>query len=229
MIKLPVELESRDNWLDVLALTVDRRNDLEQRAEAWRAESGRYVRPIATIQAQPKSKTRETHTIEKVKAALVGQLGQFNVPPNHVCDHDELDGLDLSSPECPIRYIVTVEKLREGWDCPFAYVLGSVGNVATETAVEQLLGRVLRMPHATPTGVAEMDRAYAIVQSPDVAETAKSLCDSLVSRCGFDAETVGDALRVHRGGDPQSRLPLASIPVSTPLDARDCRRRSDRR
>ena len=42
--------------------------------------------------------------------------------------------------DCPIRYIVTVEKLREGWDCPFAYVLGSVGNVATETAVEQLLG-----------------------------------------------------------------------------------------
>ncbi|NLF09472.1 MAG: DEAD/DEAH box helicase family protein [Pirellulaceae bacterium] len=218
MIKLPVELESRDNWLDVLALTVQRRNDLEQRAQAWRATSGRYVRPIALIQAQPKNKKKETHTIERVRAALVGELGQWNVPPEHVCDHDEMENWDLSSPDCPIRYIVTIEKLREGWDCPFAYVLGSVGNVATETAVEQLLGRVLRMPHATPTGIAELDRAYAVVQSPDIRKTAENLCDSLVSRCGFDKDTVGDALRVHRMADPQSRLPLAAIPVSAPPD-----------
>jgi type III restriction enzyme len=218
MIKLPVELESRDNWLDVLALTVQRRNALEERAQAWQAESGRYIRPIALVQAQPKSKTRETHTIDAVKQALVAQLGPLCVPENQVLDHDELDDLDLSARDCPVRYIVTVEKLRQGWDCPFAYVLGSVGNVATETAVEQLLGRVLRMPHALPTGVAELDRAYAVVQSADVVKTAKNLCESLVSQCGFDAETVGDALRVHRTADPQGRLPLTTIPLSAPPD-----------
>jgi type III restriction enzyme len=218
MIKLPVELESRDNWLDVLALTVQRRNALEKRAEAWQAESGRYIRPIALVQAQPKSKTRETHTIDAVKQALVAQIGPLNVPPNQVVDHDELDDLDLSAPDCPVRYIVTVEKLRQGWDCPFAYVLGSVGNVATETAVEQLLGRVLRMPHALPTGIAELDRAYAVVESADVVSTAKNLCDGLVSQCGFDLETVDDALRVHRTADPQGRLPLTAIPLSAPPD-----------
>jgi type III restriction enzyme len=97
-------------------------------------------------------------------------------------------------------------------------VLGSVGNVATETAVEQLLGRVLRMPEAIPTGVAELDRAYAIVQSPDIVRTAQSLCDSLVRRCGFDAESVGDAFRVHRHADGQGLLPVATIPVSEPVD-----------
>jgi type III restriction enzyme len=220
MIKLPVELESRDNWLDVLALTVQRRKALEERARAWRAESGRYVRPIALIQAQPKSKTRETHTVDAVKAALVGQLG---VPAEHVRvatgEHDDLGAEDLRGEDCPVRFVITVDKLREGWDCPFAYVLGSVGNVATETAVEQLLGRVLRMPHATPTGVAELDRAYAVVQSPDVVQTAKGLCDSLVNCCGFDAETVNDALRVHSTADPQGRLPLTTIPVSAPPDS----------
>lgn len=221
MIKLPVELESRDNWLDVLALTVQRRKDLEERARIWRAESGRYIRPIALIQAQPKSKTRETHTVDAIKKTMLAQLG---VPTEHIRiatgEHDDLGAEDLRGEDCQVRFVITVDKLREGWDCPFAYVLGSVGNVATETAVEQLLGRVLRMPHAMPTGVAELDRAYAIVQSPDVVKTAKNLCDSLVSRCGFDAETVGDALRVHRGGDPQGRLPLAAIPVSTPPDAK---------
>ena len=118
-----------------------------------------------------------------------------------------------------MEYVITVDKLREGWDCPFAYVLGSVGNVATETAVEQLLGRVLRQPDAVPTGIAELDRAYAVVQSPDVVKTAKSLCDSLVSRCGFDAESVGDAFRVHRHVDAQGLLPVATIPVSAAPDA----------
>ena len=40
MIKLPVELESRDNWLDVLALTVQRRNALEERRGAGKPVAG---------------------------------------------------------------------------------------------------------------------------------------------------------------------------------------------
>jgi type III restriction enzyme len=219
MIKLPVELESRDNWLDVLALTVQRRKELEDRAGTWYAEGGRYIRPIALIQAQPKSKTKETHTVDAIKAALVDKLG---VPAEYIRIatgvHDDLGAEDLRGEDCPVRFVITVDKLREGWDCPFAYVLGSVGNVATETAVEQLLGRVLRMPHAKPTGIAELDRAYAVVQSPDVVKTAQNLCDSLVKRCGFDAETVDDALRVHRATAPQGRPPLAAIPVSAPPD-----------
>jgi type III restriction enzyme len=217
MIKLPVDLESRENWLDVLALTVKRRTMLAKLAQEWGRENGRYIRPIALVQAQPKSKTRETHTAERVKEALIEQL---KVPAEsiRICigTNDELGDEDLRLPECNVEYIITVDKLREGWDCPFAYVLGSVGNVATATAVEQVLGRVLRMPDALPTGVPELDRAYAIVQSEDVARTAQNLADSMVERCGFDRASVGDVLRVHRRPDSQSRLSLSAIPVSEP-------------
>jgi len=220
MIKLPVELESRENWLDVLALTVERRKALEAKAIEWGRTSGRFIRPIALIQAQPRSRSRENHTVDKVKEALVQQL---QVPAERIRiatgDTDELGDEDLRHRDCQVEYIITVEKLREGWDCPFAYVLGSVGNVATETAVEQLLGRVLRMPDAVPTGVQELDRAYAVVQSPDVAQTAENLCDSLVNRCGFDRVSVGDALRVHRQTDDQQFLPLSSIRVSAAPNA----------
>ena len=215
MIKLPVDLESRENWLDVLALTVERRKMLAKMAAAWGREHGRFIRPIALVQAQPRSSTRETHTAERVREALIGQL---NVPAERVriCigTNDELEDEDLRRPECVVEYIITVDKLREGWDCPFAYVLGSVGNVATETAVEQLLGRVLRMPDATPTGVAELDRAYAIVQSEDVARTAQNLADSMINRCGFDRTSMADVLRVHRQQESQPLLPLSTIRVS---------------
>ena len=221
MIKLPVELESRGDWLEVLAQTVRRRDELEERARKFRAESGRYIRPVALLQAQPRNRTQETHTVDVLKTALVERL---KVPAEHVRiatgEHDDLGAADLRGENCPVRYVITVDKLREGWDCPFAYVLGSVGNVATETAVEQLLGRVMRMPHAKPTGINELDRAYTVVQSANVIETARNLCDSLVKRCGFDAETIKDAMRVHRLDDPQGRLPLDAIPVTTPVNVK---------
>jgi type III restriction enzyme len=217
MIKLPVELESRDNWLDVLAATKERRESLERRAQEWGRQSGRFIRPIALIQAQPKNKKRETHTVEAIRQVLVNEL---KVPAERIRiatgNEDDLGAEDLRSRECVVEYVITVEKLRQGWDCPFAYVLGSVGNVATETAVEQLLGRVLRMPDALPTGVPELDRAYAIVQSEDVVTTAKNLCDSLVSRCGFDVDSVGDAFRVYRQTAPQGRLALDTISITQP-------------
>ena len=219
MIRMPVELESRDNWLDVLVATVQRREALAIRAEAYCRQSGRFIRPIALIQAQHKSKTRETHTVDAVRQALIEQL---DVPPERIRiatgDQKELDGVDLRARECMVEYVITMEALREGWDCPFAYVLGSVGNVATETAVEQLLGRVLRMPDATATGVPELDRAYAIVQSPDVIETAKKLRDGLVQWCGFDEDSVRDAFRVHQDSEPLGLLPVAVIRLSAPPD-----------
>ncbi len=221
MIKLPVELESRADWLEVLAVTIERRTALAASAAAFEAKSGRYIRPIALIQSQNKSKAKETHTAEAVKATLINPDGPFKLSPDSVYIDigtiNEVGDADLSDPACPSEYVITVNKLREGWDCPFAYVLGSIGNVSTPTAVEQILGRVLRMPHATPTGVPELDRAYAIVQSESILVTAKSLRDGLIEQCGFDANSVDDAFRVVRE-DTQQTLPTASIPVSTPPD-----------
>lgn len=217
MVKLPVELESREEWLQVLEATIQKREGLARLCTEHERDTGRYIRPIALIQAQPNRKGRETHTAEKVKEALVDR---FKLPAEAVRlatgAKDELDGEDLMARESPVEYIVTVDKLREGWDCPFAYVLGSIGNVATETAVEQLLGRVLRMPGAAPTGIPELDRAYAIVQSKDVLKTAAGLRDSLVKRCGFDADSVADAFRVTRAGNGQGTLPVGGIPMMQP-------------
>ena len=163
MIKLPVDLENRRDWMEVLAATVHRRDELETIADREhqgndrdenREQSLPFYRPIALIQAQTSSKDRETHTVEKVKEALYECR---TVRPEYVriCTGttDELGDEDLLRGDCQVRYIITVDKLREGWDCPLAWVLGSIGNAATATAVEQLIGRILRMPNATPTRV----------------------------------------------------------------------------
>lgn len=77
-------------------------------------------------------------------------------------DQRELDGIDIFDPKCPIEYVITVEALKEGWDCSFAYVFCSFAQRHSTKDIEQLLGRVLRMPYAKTREQEELNKAYAL-------------------------------------------------------------------
>src|SRR5690606_28970731 len=116
----------------------------------------------------------------------------------------ELDGINLFDPACQIRYVITVEALQEGWDCSFAYVLASLQSVNSAKDVEQLLGRVLRMPYARNRSQEALNKAYAHIVATNFAEAASNLRDRLVQNMGFE------------------RLDTASLIVSQPsLDLPD--------
>ncbi len=220
MIKLPIDLESRGDWLEVLAAAKQRRDELEAKAFEFEQDGGLHIRPLALIQAQSKREKQETHHAEVVKRALIDRL-QIDEREVRICTGtlDEIGDEDLMSAECRVRYVVTVDKLREGWDCPFAYVLGSIGNAATPTAVEQLLGRIMRQPYALPTRIPALDRAYAFVLSDNVVRTAMELRDRMVQTCGFDERAAEDALRV-RSLPSQQGLAFGKIKLSgAPPDA----------
>lgn len=100
-------------------------------------------------------------------------------------DKKELDGVDLFSPDCPIRYIITVDALKEGWDCSFAYVLSVVSNMQSATAIEQLIGRVLRMPYIEEKEKKELERSYVYVASSSFEDVAQNIGKTLVDS-GFE-------------------------------------------
>lgn len=147
MVKLPVIVYNRDSQAEVLTDAIDLRNKLEEIANAEYAKTGKYIRPIALFQAQPKGKEDAT-TFEKLRDKLV----DAGIPADQIAirtaDVNELKNVELMSPNCPIRYIITVNALKEGWDCPFAYILASLANKTSQVDVEQILGRILRLPHA---------------------------------------------------------------------------------
>ena len=105
---------------------------------------------------------------------------------------DELTGKKLGDPDYP-QFIITVDKLREGWDCPNAYVLFSFRNTTSATAVEQVLGRVLRMPHVTRKRQEALNRSYAYVVSNELAATVEGLRDGLV-QSGFERLETKDLI-----------------------------------
>ena len=89
--------------------------------------------------------------------------------------------LALQTRPAPVKFVITQKALAEGWDCPFAYILVSMASLSSATAVEQLLGRVLRQPGASHRQAKALNQSYAFVVSRNFAETAGVLRDRLVA------------------------------------------------
>jgi len=204
MVKLPIKLRTRSEWKEVVGEAVRARDHLEEIARREEKRAGEYIRPIVLYQAQARSQTRETLTVEVVKKSL---MEDFKIPEEQIAiatgETREIDDIDLFSRECQIRHIITVQALKEGWDCSFAYALCSLSNTATPRAVEQVLGRILRLPRAQTKENAELNFAYAFTASPRFLEAANSLKDALLE-CGFQ-RMESDQL-VTYGGEEQGGL-----------------------
>ncbi len=183
MVKLPVIVYNRDSQTEVLIDAIDLRNKLEEIAAAEQKKTGRYIRPIALFQAQPKGKEDAT-TFEKLREKLV----DAGIPAEQIAirtaDVNELKNVDLMSPDCPIRYIITVNALKEGWDCPFAYILASLANKTSQVDVEQILGRILRLPHTVQHSQPALNMSYVLTSSNDFDETVRRIIRGLNS-AGF--------------------------------------------
>lgn len=203
MIKLPIKLETKPDWHAVLEDTVKKQKELEEIAILEEAGTGEYIRPIALIQAQPRHKGQDRITAEVVKQAL---LGECKVPVDQVAvvtgEYHEIKDVDLFARDCPIRFIITQKALAEGWDCSFAYVFCSVADVRSTREVQQLLGRVLRLPRAASKQHKELNKAYAIVSSPEFRHTVVNLADVLVEN-GFERIEASRFIT-----PPDSSLPL---------------------
>ena len=206
MIKMPIQLETIPEWKRLLTAAIAQRNDLEIDAEREREETGEYIRPIMLIQAQPRRRDQKTLTVEVVEKCL---LEDHNIPEDQIAratgEDRGLDGVDINDPECQIRYVITVQALREGWDCPFAYVLCSVAEMKSSTAVEQILGRVMRLPKAQRKKQELLNSAYAFVASQNFYDAASALTDGLVQN-GFEKQAAAELIRP--SGEQQDELPF---------------------
>lgn len=192
MVKLPIKLETKADWKLTVSEALRTQRELEAVAVQEQALTGEHIRPIVLFQAQPKNKPL---TVEVLKQTLIDE---FKVPAEHIAvatgQTRELEDVDLFAANCPIRFIITVQALKEGWDCSFAYVLCSVAELGAAKAVEQLLGRILRLPNAKWKQNAALNCAYAFAASARFIEAAKSLKDALVEN-GFERIEADDLVR----------------------------------
>ena len=213
MVKLPVIVYNRKSQADVYGDAIAIRSKLEAQAKRDQLTSGRYIRPIVLFQAQPRNNADST-TYEKIKKTLV----DGGIPEREIAiktgDKDELKNMDLLSPDCPIRYIITVNALKEGWDCPFAYVLATVANRTSSVDVEQILGRVLRLPYTQKNESEVLNLSYVITSSADFHQTLEKvvagLNDAGFSSHDYRAQDV-DAPAANEPEPNGEQVPLLSV------------------
>lgn len=186
MIKLPVRLWTHSAWTDAVTDALAKQRELEGIASREQEVTGERIRPIVLFQAQSRREGGEAIIPEVLKRGLIDD---HHVPPEQIAIETgttrELEGVDLGDPTCPIRFVITVQALREGWDCPTAYILCSIAEQSSARSVEQLLGRVLRLPGARRKQAPELNLAYAVVVSSGFAAAAQGLRDALVE-AGFE-------------------------------------------
>ena len=187
MVKLPVVVYNHHKKEEVISSALHLQRQLELLAKEEEKVTGKYIRPIILFQAQSNIKGKDNTTYQKIKEQLV----KLKIPEEQikikVSGIDELKGVNLMSKSCPVRYIITVNALKEGWDCPNAYILASLADKSSVVDVEQILGRVLRQPYVTKHEQPLLNMSYVLTASDKFRETLDSIVKGL-QEAGFSKE-----------------------------------------
>lgn len=195
MIKMPLELHNagKGDWKDTLIAAHGKLAELQKLADDERQDSGRYVRPILLVRVERTGKDQteagKVHAND-VRKFLHERLGaREGEVAEKSSETDELTSHDLMEEKDPaVRFIITKAALQEGWDCPFAYVLAVLDETTAGTAMTQMIGRILRQPHAErfPDSRAGLNQCYVFAHRQNVAEAVAKV------REGLNGEGMGD-------------------------------------
>ena len=213
MVKLPVIVYNHHKKEEVVSSALELRSKLERAAIEAEKSGAPYIRPIVLFQAEPKTKD-DNATFECVKSMLL----EKKIPEEQIkiktADKNELQNVNLLSKDCPVRYIITVNALKEGWDCPFAYILASLADRSSSVDVEQILGRVLRLPNVRKNENVMLNMSYVFTASARFSETLDSIVKGL-NRAGFSSSDYRQ-VELEKSVEP-TEMPMNESIASTSL------------
>jgi len=210
MIKLPLNIHNfeKTDWKYTLSKAKERLDSLEQEARRLQGESGRYIRPMMLIRVERVG--REQRDGQHIHADDVRDylMTQLKVPEAHIrrktAEKDEIADENLLSPYSTVRYILTKDALREGWDCPFAYILTLLDSTSTARALTQMTGRVLRQPDTELTGQTALDESYIYCFDRDVGDAIEQV------KRGLEQEGMHDLTGFVQKGDDRGERSIDS-------------------
>jgi type III restriction enzyme len=190
MVKLPVIVYNHQDKTEVINSSLQLQKRLELQAIEEEKKGGKYIRPIVLFQAQPKNgkdflnEEEEKSNVQKLKEKLI----ELKIPVEQIkiktASINEIKGIDLMSKDCEVRFIITINALKEGWDCPFAYILASLADKSSAVDVEQILGRVLRQPYVMKHNFPLLNLSYVLTASSKFLDTLDNIVKGL-NKAGF--------------------------------------------
>lgn len=207
MVKLDMHIippsgRVEDDWREMLKEIRKKRDSLEKTASSYRQKTGIYIRPIALIQVEATGKDQRGKHGRVHSLDVKEYLQSLEINPDEIAiktsSQNDIEDKNLFAPDCIVRYLITKEALREGWDCSFAYILGIIPNVSSNTGVTQIIGRILRQSYARKTGIAALDESYVYYSKGESRDLIEHV------RAGFKNEGLEDLTTHVKESDKES-------------------------
>jgi len=226
MVKLPVIVYNHQDRTEVINSSLQLQKRLELLAKEEEKRGGKYIRPIVLFQAQPKNgkdwgKDEEISTVQTIKDKLIA----LQIPAEQIkiktANVNEIKGIDLMSRSCKVRFIITINALKEGWDCPFAYILASLADRSSAVDVEQILGRILRQPYVKKHSFPLLNMSFVLTASAKFTDTLFNIVKGL-NKAGFSEKDYKTA-EITQPREPQTQtlfgqLDLPTLPNEAPAN-----------
>jgi type III restriction enzyme len=162
LVKTPVIVGRRDDRTDALTKLSDGVALLHAKSDALavysEAQGVEPVNPVMLVVAKTIEDADEYGAILRSSEFFGGAYAD-QVLVVHSDSADEALYLlaKVEEPNSPVRIIISVGMLKEGWDVRNVYVIASMRSSVSEILTEQTLGRGMRLPFGAYTGIEILD------------------------------------------------------------------------
>lgn len=187
-VKIPVLVTRQDGIHDVRTQVADGLTLLDAKREAMQAycrqvRGRRYAEPVMFLVASTIEEATEYRDL-LIGSDMLGDPAQVLLVTSEEPDVTLAQLDQLEDPDSPVRAVVSVSMLKEGWDVKNIYVIASVRSMESSLLTEQILGRGLRLPFGQRTGNPMLDTVEVLSHRSfaTLLKQAKSLLE----------ETLGD-------------------------------------
>jgi type III restriction enzyme len=195
-VKIPVLVTRQDGIHDVRTQLADGLTLLDAKREAMRAycaqvRGRKFAEPVMFLVASTIDEATEYRDL-LIGSDMLGSSEQVLLVTSEEPDAT-LALLDrLEDPDSPVRAVVSVSMLKEGWDVKNIYVIASVRSMESNLLTEQILGRGLRLPFGQRTGNPMLDTVEVLSHRSfaSLLKQAKSLLEQTLGDRVDEASVV---------------------------------------
>lgn len=162
LVKTPVIVGRKDDRKDPFTKLADGATLLRTKGEALdayvSATGGRTVNPVMLVVAKDTAEADEYGSILRSEEFFGGDYADAVLVVHSKAPDDALAELDkIEDPASPVRIVISVGMLKEGWDVKNVYVIASMRASVSDVLTEQTLGRGMRLPFGHYTGIELLD------------------------------------------------------------------------
>lgn len=243
LVKTPVIVGRRDDRKDSLTKLTDGVMLLNAKREAIAAYAqgtgATSINPVMLVVAKDIADADEYGTILRSEEFFSGEFAESVLVVHSKAPDEALEALDkVEDPASPVRIIISVGMLKEGWDVKNVYVIASMRSSVSEILTEQTLGRGMRLPFGSYTGIEILDTLEVVAHEryEELLKKAGILNEAFVdyrTRAALRLNAQGEQVVVTEtlmastvpilaadGAEPPTVANAESSPVVTTIDQR---------